>query len=132
MKRATSFLAVLALVGTSGILGAQAVRNVPRISIDELKVLMAKRQALLVDVRNAQEFADGHIPGAINIPYGQASAQEEALRTEKRTIVIYCACVNESSAARAAVELVGLGIPQPKALLGGWDEWLRRREPVEK
>jgi rhodanese-related sulfurtransferase len=132
MKRATSFFALLAVVGAGGILAAQAVRNVPRISIDELKVLMAKRQALLVDVRNAQEFADGHIPGAINIPYGQASAQEEALRTEQRTIVIYCACVNESSAARAAVEFVGLGIPQPKALLGGWDEWVKRRETIEK
>jgi rhodanese-related sulfurtransferase len=132
MKPTTSFLVLLAVVGLGAHPGAQAVRNVPRVSIDELKVLMARHQVLLVDVRNAQEFADGHIPGAINIPYGQASAQEDALRKEKRTIVLYCACVNESSAARAAVEFVGLGIPQPKALLGGWDEWVKRRETIEK
>jgi rhodanese-related sulfurtransferase len=130
MKRAVAVALVLAGFGVS--VGAQAVRNVPRISIDELKGLMAKKQVLLVDVRNMQEFGEGHIPGAINIPYGQPSAHEETLRRETRTIVIYCACVNESSAARAAVEFAGLGIPQPKALLGGWDEWIKRGESIQK
>lgn len=114
------------------LVSAQAVRNVPRVSIDDLKVLMAKKQVLVIDVRNMQEFAGGHIPGAMNVPYGQASAQEEELRKEKRTIVLYCACVNESSAARAAVEMSDLGIPNIKVLLGGWDEWVKRGEKAEK
>ena len=47
----------------------QAMRNVPRISIDEVKALMAKKQVVLVDVRDPQSFAEGHMPGAINVPF---------------------------------------------------------------
>lgn len=126
-------LAAMALVAAAvAAVGAQAVRDVPRVSIDELKGLMAKKQVLVIDVRNLVEFGNGHIPGAMNIPYGQASEQEEALRQEKRTIVLYCACLEESSAARAAVEMDGLGIPNLKVLRGGWDEWVKRGEKVEK
>ena len=45
------------------------MRNVPRISIDEVKALMAKKQVVLIDVRDPQSFADGHMPGAINVPF---------------------------------------------------------------
>ncbi|MCA1586770.1 MAG: rhodanese-like domain-containing protein [Acidobacteria bacterium] len=132
MTRFRFLAGIVMLVGGVSLAGAQAVRNVPRMSIDELKSLMAKKQVLVIDVRNMQEFAGGHIPGAMNIPYGQSSAQEEELRKEKRTIVLYCACVNESSAARAATEMEGLGIPNLKVLLGGWDEWIKRGEKTEK
>lgn len=131
MKRQLVMGLVLAIAAAVAV-SAQAVRNVPRVSIDELKGLMAKKQVLVIDVRNMVEFGNGHIPGAMNIPYGQASAEEEELRKEKRTVVLYCACVNESSAARAAVEMTELGIPNIKVLLGGWDEWVKRGEKTEK
>jgi rhodanese-related sulfurtransferase len=132
MKTQRMLLAAALVLSVTALASAQAVRNVPRVSIDELKSLMHKKTVLVIDVRNMVEFGQGHIPGAMNIPYGQASAEEEALRKEKRTIVLYCACVNESSAARAAVEMTELGIPNVKVLLGGWDEWMKRGERVEK
>ena len=51
---------------------------------------------------------------------------------EKRTIVAYCACANEMTAARASVDLAAKGIPGAKALKGGWDEWVQRGEKIEK
>lgn len=132
MTRRRLIAAIVLVLAAVSLASAQAVRNVPRVSIDDLKVMMAKTQVLVIDVRNMQEFGEGHIPGAMNIPYGQASAEEEALRKETRTIVLYCACVNESSAARAAVEMSDLGIPNIKVLLGGWDEWVKRGERTEK
>ena len=50
---------------------AQAIRNVPRISIDELKVLMEQKAVLVIDVRDPESFAKGRIPGAVNIDYTQ-------------------------------------------------------------
>ena len=124
-------LAVVTLCAVSS-LSAQAVRNVPRIPIDELKALMQQQAVLVLDVRNADEFNSGHIPGAVNLNYTLVAAQGGRFKGESRTIVAYCACANEMTAARAAVDLAALGMPGAKALKGGWDEWLARQEKVEK
>ena len=110
----------------------QAIRAVPRITIDELKVLMAQKAVIVLDVREPGAFAKGRIPGAINIDYTQMLSTGAQFAAEKRTIVAYCACANEMTAARAAVDLAAKGIPGAKALKGGWDEWVTRGEPIEK
>ena len=51
---------------------------------------------------------------------------------ETRTIVAYCACTNEMTAARAAVDLAAKGIAGAKALKGGWEEWVARGERIER
>ncbi len=79
-----------------------------------------------------QSFAKGRIPGAVNVDYTQVLKQAEQFAGEKRTIVTYCACANEMTAARASVDLAAKGIPGAKALKGGWDEWVSRGEKIEK
>ena len=120
------------LVAASVALSAQAIRAVPRISIDELKTLMAQKAVLVIDVRDPASFAAGRIPGAVNVDYTQMTKMGKKFTGESRTLVTYCACANEMTAARAAVDLAGLGIPGAKALVGGWDEWVRRGEEIEK
>ena len=110
----------------------QAIRNVPRISIDELKVLMEKNAVLLIDVRDAESFAKGRIPGAVNVDYTKVLDQADRFTGERRTIVTYCACAREMTSARAAVDLAAKGITGAKALVGGWDEWVQRGEKIEK
>jgi len=123
-------LGIVALAGA--VLSAQAIRNVPRISIDELKVLMALKAALVIDVRDVDAFAKGRIPGAVNVDYTRILQQAEKFKGDKRTIVTYCACAREMTAARAAVDLATNGVPGAKALVGGWDEWVQRGEEIEK
>jgi len=125
---ATALLVVL----VAGTLVAQAIRNVPRVTIDELKPLIERNTVLVLDVRRPDEFAQGHIPGAVNLDYTLVAAQGSRFQGETRPIVAYCACANEMTAARAAVDLAALGIPGAKALKGGWDEWKARGEPIEK
>ncbi len=128
-----ALLIVVALVSLAGgIVSAQAIRNVPRMTIDELKPLMAQGTVLVLDVRRPDEFAQGHIPGAVNMDYTVVAAQGTRFAGETRTIVTYCACSNEMTAARAAVDLAAHGIKGAKALKGGWDEWVGRGERVEK
>ena len=120
------------MVMASVSLAAQAIRAVPRIAIDELKALMDKNAVLVLDVRDPASFATGHIPGAVNVDYTQILKQAKQFEGEKRTIVAYCACANEMTAGRAAVDLAASGIPGAKALKGGWDEWVHRGERIEK
>lgn len=132
MKLQTLFLAAALVLALAPAAPAQRPPEVPRVTIDELKTLMKKKTVLVIDVRNMVEFGEGHIPGAMNVPYGEPSKVEEQLRKEKRTIVLYCACPHEASALRAADEMGGLGIPNIKVLQGGWHEWVNRGEKVEK
>ena len=113
-------------------LSAQAIRAVPRISIDELKALMDRQAVVVLDVRDPASFAKGRIPGAINVDYTLILKQAGRFAGETRPIVAYCACANEMTAARAAVDLAAGGIPGAKALEGGWDEWVARGEKIEK
>ncbi|MBA3268956.1 MAG: rhodanese-like domain-containing protein [Acidobacteria bacterium] len=89
--RVTGFalVAVLTCVGIAA--AAQAVRSVPRISIDEVKALMAKKQVVLIDVRDPQSFAEGHMPDAINVPFDHIPKHVDQWKKEKRLLVTYCA-----------------------------------------
>ena len=69
----------------------QSPKDVARISIAELKTLMAKKQAIVVDVRDKVAFANGHIPGAVNILFDDIPNHVEKLAKDKRVIVTYCA-----------------------------------------
>ena len=80
-----------AVPAASGAEREQAMRNVPRITIDEVKKLMAANQVLLIDVRDPMAFADGHMPGAINVPFDHLPNHVDAWKKEKRLLVTYCA-----------------------------------------
>ena len=65
----------------------------PRISIAELRKLQAANNAIVIDVRDAESFAIGHIPGARSIPLGTLlySARVAELKATPKEIVLYCA-----------------------------------------
>ena len=86
-----ALLAIVFVAASGAVVFGQAMRNVPRISIDDVKVLMAKKQVLLIDVRDPQSFAEGHIPGAINVPFDHIPNHVEQWKKEKRLLVTYCA-----------------------------------------
>ena len=124
--------ALILSVAIGATLSAQAIRNVPRVTIDELKVLLEKKAVLIIDVRDADSFAKGRIPGAVNVDYTRMLHEADRFKGETRTVVTYCACAREMTSARAAVDLAAKGISGAKALVGGWDEWVQRGEPVER
>ena len=104
----------------------------PRITIDEVKALIAKKRVLFVDVRDPAAFGAGHIPGALNVPFDFIPNHVEDWKKDTRLLVTYCACVNEGTAARAALDMNAFGVKNVKALLGGYNEWVKRGEKVEK
>ena len=79
---------------------------------------------LLLDVREADEFHAGHIPGAINIPRGVLEfklSNDPALCASELNIVLYCK--TSGRAALAACSLQAMGYRQVQSLAGGFDAW---------
>lgn len=62
----------------------------------------------VVDVRSAQEFSQGHFPGAVNIPLDKIAASIQEFKQMKQPIVTYCRSGNRSGMAVNILRLAGL------------------------
>jgi rhodanese-related sulfurtransferase len=95
----------------------------------ELERLLKGREVNVVDVRAAEDYAEGHIPGAINLPKDKWQTLE-GLRKDK-TNVLYCYSHVCHLAAAAAVEFAGKGYPVME-MDGGMRAWREHELEVEK
>ncbi len=122
---------ILAIMGTLCINGCQtnvsseeniAVENAyMKISAEDAKEIMDAKDFVLIDVREEDEYAQGHIEGAILIPYGEIEERAESELTDKeQTILIYCRSGRRS--AIAAQSLVELGYTNVRDF-GGIMDW---------
>lgn len=59
------------------------------IALPELERLIAA-DAQLVEVLPQEEYDDGHLPGAINLPLKQLTAETAAVLDRRRPVVVYC------------------------------------------
>jgi rhodanese-related sulfurtransferase len=84
---------------------------------------------VVVDVREAQDFAKGHIPGAINIPKEQWD-RAQGLAQDK-TNVVYCYSQQCHLAANACVQFAGRGYPVME-LEGGFEVWKDHQLDIEE
>ena len=93
-----------------------------QISGAEAKVLMDSESGyIILDAREQDEYDEGHIPGAILIPYGEiADRAEKELPDKDQLILVYCRSGRRSKIA--AEELVKLGYTNVKEF-GGIIDW---------
>lgn len=93
---------------------------------------------LLLDVREPDEFAAGHIPGARNFPRGFLEVRADLehykrdpwLEDRGRKLILYCGGGHRS--ALAGKTLQEMGFRQIRSLAGGWTAWTERELPVER
>lgn len=78
---------------------------------------------VLLDVRSAALFAQGHVPGAIHLPHGKIVASKLADWPADTLFVTYCAGPHCNGAARGALRLAQLGRPV-KIMAGGITGWV--------
>lgn len=64
--------------------------KMPRINAEELRRLLAAKQAVVVDVRSAEEYAQAHIEGAINLPIQQIETREYPKLPRGQRLISYC------------------------------------------
>jgi rhodanese-related sulfurtransferase len=88
-------------------------------SDEELSAIQSSLDdALLVDVRSPEEFADGYLEGAVNIPVGELEGRLQELEPRERPVIVYCRSGFRSSSAadtlrdagfRSVMDLGGIG-----------------------
>lgn len=108
---------------------AAAVRDVSREEL--VQMLEQERVGLLLDVRTPEEFAQGHVAGAVNISHDRiAERMEEIAAFEDQSVVLYCR--SGRRAGIAASVLREAGFEDLAHLDGDMLGWLEAGLPVER
>ncbi|HAT43445.1 MAG TPA: sulfurtransferase [Rheinheimera sp.] len=122
----------------------EAKATVQEISVQQLHAALTNHQAVLIDVREPDEFAAGHIDRFVNFPRGvlemkihqhphvsahcEPMAALEALAAQP----IYLLCRSGARSVLAAQSLQAMGFSQVYSVIGGFQAWHEAGLPVEK
>jgi molybdopterin/thiamine biosynthesis adenylyltransferase/rhodanese-related sulfurtransferase len=115
--------------------GAEFIRQI-KSQIDEVDPADVRKEidngnhAAIIDVRESEELAQGHLPGAKHVPRGHLESRiEGAVPDRSQPVVLYCASGNRS--ALAAKTLKDLGYEDVSSMTGGITLWKDRGYDVE-
>lgn len=103
----------------SGVSAADAVQMINR------------EKAVVVDVGEPDEFAQGHIGGAKNVPLGQLDTRLAEV-VKNKSLPLILVCQTGARANRALSTAKKLGYEKAQALAGGLKSWKEANLPVEK
>ena len=109
-----------------------AKSRIQECSLDDAEPAI-KEAKIVIDVREADEFAAGHIPGAVHISRGMLEfklGNIPELESRDTRIVLYCK--TSGRAALAAAALAEMGYLQVTSIAGGFDAWAAAGKPVVK
>jgi len=84
---------------------------------------------VLVDVRSADAWAQGHAVGAVHMPYREITERAPREVDADLEVVVYCWSPGCNAGAKAAVEFAGLGY-RVREMIGGFEYWAREGYPV--
>jgi len=118
----------------------EALETVEEVSPEEVRRLLAlpdRGGVELLDVREADEFAAGHLPGARHVPRGFLEVRADLehykrdpwLADRSRRLILYCGGGHRS--ALASRTLQQMGFTDVRSLAEGWTGWIERGFPVE-
>ncbi|MCY3599254.1 MAG: rhodanese-like domain-containing protein [Gemmatimonadetes bacterium] len=79
---------------------------------------------VVIDGRSAEAYARERIPGAVNLPHREISAETTAALDRSRLYVCYCDGIGCNASTKTALKLLGLGF-EVRELMGGLDWWKR-------
>jgi rhodanese-related sulfurtransferase len=111
-----TIIVLLVIIKLFGFLGRLGIKQLGTRELDQKKGMM------LIDVRSAREYEQGHIPGAVNIPLQDIGDKIRKVKKDKE-LVIYCRSGNQS--IWAIKRLMGMGYKNLFNLKGGYNAWKR-------
>ena len=124
-KIAATIVFSLALVTT----GQVAAEDISQSQLQ--KIMKNDQQVIVLDVRTVEEFEQGHIPNAVNIPHKELEARLAELSGAKNTqVVVYCRSGRRVEIAKLI--LVKNGFNKLDHLSGDFNEWTSNNLPVSK
>ena len=109
-----------------------ALTRVPEISTEEVAQKLVRKESFkVIDVREADEYDNGHLPKAIHLSKGVIERDiEEKIDGYDQELVLYCGGGYRS--ALASDNLQKMGYTNVKSMAGGWGEWNEKSFPTEK
>ena len=111
---------------------AVAKQTVLEVSIDKAPALIAQND-VLIDVREAEEFQAGHLPGAIHMSRGMLEFKLAAHpQFQSRDLKITLYCKTSGRAALCAQSLKQMGYTNVSSIAGGFDAWQAAGFHIEK
>jgi rhodanese-related sulfurtransferase len=124
-------LACLAAIGALALTAEARAAEPSNISQGEFLALEKAGQApKLVDVRTPEEFAAGHVPGAVNIERDQLPQHFPEFKASGKPIVVYCERGPRALAAADTLQAAGFG--EVEHLSGDMAGWRAAGLPIEK
>ena len=115
-------------ISTSALAASSAPRSTPQITAADLRTKLSAGAVTLVDVRSANEWAGGHIPGAVHVPLGYLA---EGCRSLPATRPLVMQCQSGGRSAIATSLLERLGFSGVINLDGGYAAWAAAGLPIE-
>lgn len=111
---------------------AQVAAERGEISLADATLLFRSGQAVFVDAREAEEFALGHIEGALSLDPLSFGQEFPALRErmEGKTVVTYCDGEQCQLSHELAEQLKGMGLLDVRVLRNGWSLWTAQGLPT--
>jgi rhodanese-related sulfurtransferase len=109
-----------------------AKARITEIPLNEAEAAIRDADVLL-DVREADEFASGHLPGAVHASRGMLEfklSSTPALNARDLKVVLYCK--TSGRAALAAAAMLDMGYLNVQSIAGGYDAWVAAGKPVHK
>lgn len=102
---------------------AEAKQKIREVSTRDVQQRVRNgEQIVILDVREANEWNLGHIPGAVYLSRGVLETTIEQRLSRDATIVLYCASGNRS--ALAAASLCEMGYENVASMAGGFRDWV--------
>jgi rhodanese-related sulfurtransferase len=109
----------------------EAKSQIKEVNTAEAQALLTKRT--IIDVREYDEFAAGHLPGAINIPRGVLEFKIGTVgecADKAKPYLVYCR--TSGRAALSTVQLQKIGYADVISMAGGFEAWAKEDRPVDK
>lgn len=104
------------------------------IPMNRVNTLVASGAVVLIDARSEGEYAEGHLPGAMNVPYDSFVDYAGELESNvllDQPVIIYCRSVTCDLSDQLAQEMRLMGYERVVLYKGGWDEWTAAGLPTE-
>jgi rhodanese-related sulfurtransferase len=110
---------------------AEAKKNITEISSQDAAVKLESSQVTIVDVRDKDEWDEGHIPGAMHMSRGTIELDIEEKVPDTNAMII-CHCGGGGRSALAAESLQRMGYKNVRSMAGGFKAWKAAGLPTSK
>jgi len=129
MKKFTFIAIIFSLL--SNLAMAKGNSDISQQALQKVMISAEKNKVVLLDVRSPEEYAEGHVPGAINISHTQIKTNLAKLLPHKNdTVIVYCRSGRRAGIAKDI--LAEHGFTKLRHLSGDMNGWYDANLPIEK